>query len=193
MMASTIPCKADTGFLRVVHLRCKTNGFTLIDVLIVVLLLGIVGMVAIPQFHSVIFEAKLNEATGELVAGLEYARNLAVSYQRPFGLKADTGLNTFAVLDARYESDPLPHHADDPPVDSQGVVLNPLEKTWYEKDFNTMTEYTGVAITAAPVGGVIYFYPDGHSDSSDNTFTLTLEGEQRTVTVNGTTGCISVN
>lgn len=147
-------------------------------------------------------ETKLNEATGELVSGLQYAGNLAVKYQRPFGLKAleaNVNGNWFRVFDYRYKDDTIPHHdcfpdpACDPPVDAYGVVLNPFDKKWYQKDFDTMKTYEGVSITSVPAGGQIRFYPDGHSDSSDNTFVLSLAGNQRTITVDGTTGRISVD
>ena len=144
--------------------------------LLVVVILGILGMIVIPQFHSVVTEARLNEATGELVSGLQYAGSLAVQHQRPFGLMADVDENWFKVFDYQYKTDPNPHHDSEPPVDVYGVVLNPLDKKWYTKDFDTMTTYDGVHINSVPAGGEIRFYPDGHSSSSDNTFVLDLDG-----------------
>ncbi|MCK4389751.1 MAG: GspH/FimT family protein [Desulfobacterales bacterium] len=171
------------------------SGFTLLDLLIVILILGVLGVIAIPQFHSMVTEAKLNEATGELVSGLQYAGNLAVKYQRAFGLQADVTGNWFKVFDTSpYPDDVPPARPDNvPPVDAYGIVLNPFDKKWYQKDFDTMEIYEGVSITSVPVGGQIRFYHDGHSDSSDNTFVLGLAGNQRTITVDGTTGRISID
>ena len=169
------------------------QGFTLLDLLIVILILGVLGVIAIPQFHSMVTERKLNEATGELVSGLQYAANLAVKYQRPFGLEADVDGNWFRVFDYQYKDDPTTHHDKEPPVDAYGVVLNPMDKKWYQKDFDDMKTYEGVKITSVPAGGQIRFYPDGHSSFSDNTFILSLGGNETTITVNGTTGRISVN
>jgi hypothetical protein len=42
-------------------------------------------------------------------------------------------------------------------------------------------------------GGMISFYPDGHSSVSDSVFVLGFGGEQRTITVDGIIGKISVN
>lgn len=172
--------------------RYIQQGLTLLDLLVVVLILGIVGAIAVPQFHSMMIETRLNEATGEVVAGLQYARNLAVKHQRPFGLKAAVGGNWFRVFDCQYKDDPNPHHDYIPPVDANGVVHNPVDKKWYTKDFDTMQTYHGVTITSVPAGEAVSFYPDGHSSYSDNTFVLSYGEDQRTITVKGTTGRISV-
>jgi hypothetical protein len=102
--------------------------------------------------------------------------------------------NWFRVFDHKYRTDANPHHNYTPPVDSYGVVLNPLDKKWYLLDFDTTHQYEGVSIDSAPAsGGMISFYPDGHSSSADSVFVLVFGGEQRTITVDGTTGRISVN
>jgi Tfp pilus assembly protein FimT len=176
-----------------VNISYRNKGFTLLDMVLVVMILGILGMIVIPQFHSMVTEARLNEATGELVSGLQYAGSLAVQHQRPFGVKASVAGNWFRVFDDQYKADSNPHYDSDPPVDAYGVVLNPIDKKWYTKDFDTMKTYEGLKITSVPVGDEIYFYPDGHSSSSsDTTFVLTFGGEQRTVTVKWMTGRISV-
>ena len=166
------------------------SGFTLFDLLIVALILGILGTVTTPHFKGIITETKLNEAATELVSGLQYAQNLAVEYQRTFGLKADATANWYRVFDDQYKADPNPHHGSDPPVDAYGVVLNPLSKTWYVKTYDSI--YQGVKITAVPIGDEIRFYPDGHSAASDNIFAISLGTAQRTITVNGITGRVSV-
>jgi len=70
------------------------------------------------------------------------------------------------------------------------VVLDPLGKTWFVKTYDTI--YPGAKISAVPAGGELRFYPDGHSAAANNTFSISLGIAQRTITVNGTTGRISV-
>jgi type II secretion system protein H len=168
------------------------SGFSLLDLVIVIVILGILGTIAVPQFHSMMGARRLNAASGELVSALQYARNLAVKYQRPFGLRANVGGNWFCVYDDQYKTDSHPHHNDVPPVDANGVVLNPLDKTWYVIDYDTMDTYEGVNMTSAPAGNTVCFYPDGHSSSANSTFVLSHAGDQRTITINGTTGRIHV-
>lgn len=172
----------------------NTKGFTLLDLLIVIMIIAILGVIVIPQFHSMINENKLNEAAGELVVGLQFAGNLAIRYQRPFGLKAEVTGNWFKVFDTSPYPDTVPpaQPNNKPPVNEDAIVLNPLDKKWYIKDFDDIGSYQGVKITTVPIGGEVRFYPDGHSSASDTTFVVSLEGNQKTITVNGTTGRISV-
>jgi len=167
-------------------------GFSLLDLVMVIVILGILGTIAVPQFHSMVGARRLNAASGELVSALQYARNLAVRHQRPFGLRANVAGDWFRVYDDQYKTDASPHHDEVPPVDTFGVVLNPLDKTWYIIDFDIMDIYEGVNLTSVPAGNTVCFHPDGHSSSADSPFVLSYGGEQRTITVNGTTGRIHV-
>ena len=83
----------------------RPGGFTLLDSLIVIAILGIIGMIVIPQFQGMIQETRLNEAAAELVSGMQYAGNLAVRYRRPFGFQADAAGRWFKVYDNRYAAD----------------------------------------------------------------------------------------
>jgi len=166
----------------------KQRGFTLLDSLIVIVILGIIGMIIIPQFQGLIQETRLTEAAAEIVSGMQYAGNLAVRYRRPFGFQADAAGHWFKIYEYRYATDPAAHTggADDPKVTAYGVVLNPLDKSWYIRNFADMENYRSVTFTDA----TIVFYPDGHSASSDTTVTVGLGSRQKTITIDGTTGRI---
>jgi Tfp pilus assembly protein FimT len=166
----------------------KKAGFTLLDSLIVIVILGIIGMIIIPEFQGMVQETRLSEAAAEIVSGMQYAGNLAVRYRRPFGFQADAAGRLFKIFDNRYAADATAHTADDPPVTTYGVVLNPLDKSWYIRNFADMENYRAVTFTSAQ----IIFYPDGHSASSDTTVTVGLGSRQKTITVDGMTGRISV-
>ncbi|MFC1516186.1 GspH/FimT family pseudopilin [Thermodesulfobacteriota bacterium] len=175
------------------HTFDNNSGFSLLDLTLVLMIIGILGMIVLPTLNNLISQTKVNAAAGELVSGLEYARSLAVEYRKPFGLRVDG--NQFKIFDDAYKSDPNPHHTAQPPVDAYGVVVNPVDKKWYIKDFDAMENYNGVDITSVPSGGEIRFFPDGHCSDpagSANTFVLDDDGGQITISVDGTTGRVSV-
>lgn len=164
------------------------KGFTLLDSLIVIVILGIVGMVAIPQFQGVVQQTRLNEAAAEIVAGMQYAGSLAIRFRRPFGFQADASGRWFKIYDNRYAANANPQPTASPPVTAYGVVLNPLNKDWYQYNFANMEHYRAVTFTSVQ----ILFYPDGHSAASNTTMTVSSGGGQRVITVNGATGRITV-
>ena len=173
--------------------RQKNKGFSLLDLLIVLMILGIMGVILAPQLYSMMTEARLNEAAREMVCGLQYAQSLAVTHQRPFGLKADVDGNWFRVFDYQYRDDSNPHHNEPLPVDGYGAVLNPVDKNWYVVDFDASHTGEGVSIDAAPTDGMISFYPDGHSSLDDSMFVLSFAGDSKTIAVDGATGKIRVD
>ena len=167
--------------------RKRQRGFTLLDMLIVIAILGIVGLAVIPPLQDMIQETRLTEATAEIVSGMQYAGNLAIRYRRPFGFQTDATGHWFSIYDNRYAEDANTHYDQDPPTTAKGVVLNPLSKRWYQHDFDDMGNYRAVTFTSAQ----IVFYPDGHSAASDTTVTVSLGGRQKTIRVDGATGRIS--
>ena len=193
--------------------RSSHQGVTLVELLIVVMIIGIMGTMLAPQLHSVLNETKLNGATTELVSALEYTKSLAIEYQRPFQLRLyrydhfDLKGNQFTVKDHTSPLDSSIHLDADPPLYSYKRVFHPIDKIPYVIDFDEVQsalvgiveskhEYRGVNIVSIPWGGTygdLVFYPDGHSSDTDSSFTLELGGEQRTVTVDGITGNITVN
>jgi len=164
----------------------RGKGLVLLDFLIVAVIMAIMAVVAVPQLSSLIGDSKLNGSANEVVAGLQYACSLAVKYQRPFGLTADTGANSFSVFDTAVPP------TGDPLVNAANIVLNPIDKTWYVKNFSQIDAYQGVKIVTAPVGGAVLFYPDGHTGFADSVFSVAYAARQKTITVSGTTGLVTV-
>lgn len=165
------------------------KGVTCIDMVIAAMILALLALIVMPQFQSAMTQTKLNAASVELISALQYAGDMAATYQRPFALYIDTDENWFKVIDYQYRNDAGTHHDGDPPVDAYGLVLNPMNKDWFLKDYDTINDFEGVKITS---GENVCFYPDGHSSDTNHTFVLSYGGEQRTITVNGGTRNIAV-
>lgn len=188
------------------------KGFTLIDLLISIAIIGILGMLVVPQYQTYITDAKLKGAATELVSALEYAKSLSVRYQRPFQVRvfrydySDLKANQFTVKDTETSFDSGIHLDAEPPLYSYHRVFNPLDKKPYIIDFDDIQlplegiieprrEYKGVNITYVPGGGtegIIAFYPDGHSSSSNGTIVLRHGGSEKTITISGITGRVHV-
>ena len=56
-------------------------GFSLIEILMIVLILGIIGTLVLPTFQSGLTKSKLSGAASEVTIALEYA-SLRNAYQR---------------------------------------------------------------------------------------------------------------
>jgi Tfp pilus assembly protein FimT len=59
-------------------------GFTLIETMIIVVLIGVLAGVTIPAFSKYLQRQKLQGARNELIADIQYARSLAISRRTTF-------------------------------------------------------------------------------------------------------------
>lgn len=72
-------------------------GFTLLEVTLVVIILGLVGGLAIPWLASSLEDASIDAATEEVATALEYARLMAVNSGGAARVTFDTGAMTVVV------------------------------------------------------------------------------------------------
>lgn len=77
--------------------RRRQQGFTLIEMLVVLVVLGLVLSVVAPRFASGNPALAVRSAGLDLVAGLQLARNLAVSENRAVAIKLDRKASAFEV------------------------------------------------------------------------------------------------
>jgi len=172
----------------------RQNGFTLIEVLIIVMILGIVAMAGMPVINSVLGYSKLSSASRIMVAGIEYTANLSIRYQRPFQFKIGGFYNNYFEIK---DTAPYPDTSgtirltNQPPVNADDIVFNAVTGTWYQVDFSTTGNSKGVVIDSGPSD--LTFYPDGHSAYTDSQYVLSLGDLKNTITVNGISGKISID
>lgn len=76
---------------------CRARGFTLLELLLVLLLLGLAYGLAGPLFGDKPAGAEMRAATRQLAAGLRKARSVAITQRRDAVLTLDVEARTFSV------------------------------------------------------------------------------------------------
>lgn len=78
--------------------RCAARGFTLIEILIVIVILAIAAMTAIPMMGSAA-SVQIRSAGNMIAADLEYAKSLAISKGQNFSVVFDEGEESYRIAD----------------------------------------------------------------------------------------------
>ncbi|MBI2432720.1 MAG: GspH/FimT family pseudopilin [Candidatus Hydrogenedentes bacterium] len=185
---------------------CKPSpGFTLLELVITLLILGIVAAMAVPLLASSLNESKLDGATSAVTTALEYARLKAMSNGRNFQVVFDTTNEDLTVEEYQYDhlsqlQNPSQTQLQGDWVDfasSYGNAPDPLDPDSlndYIVSFKTEQAYLGTDLLSASFGGsdTITFDTVG-TPSAGGTAVVQLGGLQRTITVNATTGQVSTS
>lgn len=77
--------------------RRDYTGFTAIEVVIVILVLGTLAALAAPLLNSALVDARLGAATTEIAAAIEYAQMTAMNTGRPCRVAVDADTETLRV------------------------------------------------------------------------------------------------
>lgn len=175
------------------------SGFTLIELTLVVLVLGIVATMAVPLMSTVLTEARLNAAASEIVTAIEYAQLTALGTRSPCRVTIDAVAGTLLVERVEHDSSLLGAQAQLPEatVEAQSMVRVPhpmLPFEDYEVDFTDPNRFSGVELVSATFGGAnfIEFQPLG-MPSSGGTVTMTAGDFQVVLTVDALSGRVTQN
>ena len=172
--------------------RSAEDGYTLIEILIVMGLIGVFVSLIIPDFNKIIPAIKVDKAAHKVVADLQIARQTAIgemSYVRffinPGGSDPDNGYTT-EVWDRDYVSSGVPGEPVEDPL-KRGADLS--------VDFDTLDPFIGVALTS--VASEVRFTPlgtlaGGVSSDIDIILTHSATGYSRTIRVSYPIGRIQV-
>ena len=82
-------------------------AFTLIEIIVTMVILAIVALIAVPMMSGAA-TMQVRGAANRLAADLEYAKNMAITHQRPFTVVFDTNASEYAVYDSA-DTDPIIH------------------------------------------------------------------------------------
>ncbi|MFC1497387.1 Tfp pilus assembly protein FimT/FimU [Verrucomicrobiota bacterium] len=83
-----------------VRLMHKQSGFTLIELMLVLMILGFVAAVTVPMLSGSIGKNRLRTASGTVVTAGRYARSMAVLRQQDVALIFDIDSGTVSVVSA---------------------------------------------------------------------------------------------
>jgi len=165
----------------------STPGFSLVEMLVVIALMGILTALIAPGFYKKLPGVRLKTATKKTVAVIRYARNQAVSRKKPFWLVIDKKKNQLTLSDK-----PLKHPDG---FTEEAASDSPAPKVYVYPE--------GVMIGKLVVGdkevkdseGAFIFYPNGSCNGGeillgidqDRVYNITIDFLTATATIeNGT-------
>jgi prepilin-type N-terminal cleavage/methylation domain-containing protein len=158
--------------------RSETDGFSLVELIVVIMILAIVAAVVVPLASSG-QDAAATSAARLVAADLQYAQNLAITFQKPITMTFDTAGNSYTLSDA------------------SGPLMHPIRKADYVVDLNTEAGMEKVEIVSASFGGApaVTFDELGAPDNSgsvdlqakDFSYEVSLSAVTGKVTVKNTT------
>jgi prepilin-type N-terminal cleavage/methylation domain-containing protein len=163
--------------------RNESRGFTLVETVIVVLILGIMATVAVPGMNDFFTEEKINAAADSVVTAIYYARNISITTGVNHRVNFDPTLDSFSV--EKYTG-------GTPPDETFATVRNPLTKRDYDVAFGATTHVDGVDITTAVFGAdeFVRFDSMGAPQTTGGVY-LGYGGRLRTISVSATSCAIA--
>jgi prepilin-type N-terminal cleavage/methylation domain-containing protein len=177
----------------------EKTGFSLLELMIVVLILGIIATTALPSLKSGVDQSRLAAATEEIVTALEYARLFALTTGTQSRVTIDATANTVWVQRFKNTANFLGAEAQLPKADVEGgsflTMTHPFNRgASYYTVFSDEDRFDGVDIASSVfgAGNFITFGALG-VPSSSGTVTLSLGSKLVTIAVNGTTGRVTTS
>jgi len=164
-------------------LRCLSSGFTLIEVLIVVVIIAIAAMTVVPMVSSAA-GVQIRSAANMIAADLEYAKSMAISRGQRYSVVFDKDTESYSIRNQ-----------------AGAIIAHPVKKGFnYIIDFRNDSRLNKVDI--ANVGfdatSEIKFdylgspYNGSNNPLNSGVINLQAGGATATITVEPVTGFISV-
>ena len=158
---------------------CLTGkrAFTLIEMLLVIIIIGIISAIAAPQFAKSMRGNRLRSAARSVVGAGRYARSMAVIHQRPMVITFDLESSTLVVEQET--------HSKQPVVEEEG---EDVEVSALDESFDLKDERQAVATDAADSlerkldnVSISYIQIDGEDSRDDGIARVVYESNGRCI------------
>jgi type IV fimbrial biogenesis protein FimT len=141
-------------------MRERTGGFTIIELMLTIAVLGIIVTLAVPSFNNFILKTRVNSASTEIQMSLLLARSEAVKRNATISITPINTADWTLGWDVTF-------------VDGGGVT----------RKLKTQAAYTGAMTVVGPAAAVA-FGRDGRLTSTAATFTVSVPGNTRVTAKN---------
>ena len=174
----------------------RMDGFTLFELLIVLLILSIFTMLGWPALNAFMGDYRLGAAAEEIVNALEFAQLTAVAGQQT-QVTINAATKKIDVKQFKPDANLLSGAGSYTAAEVEGgdfaYLGNPMNKgTDYTVTFPNDSRFSGVDIFASAFDSPVTFDSTG-TPSMGGTVTLTFGDRLKTVTLNALTGRVSVS
>ena len=126
----------------------QKQGFTLLELLTVMVIIGIIAAMAMPNFDLSIKKIRFKSASNTVISGLRLARSAAISQKIQHGVNFDADNNVISVF--KDETNPAGFTFDA----SDSVIFQDTLSSGFE---GIMTSFTD---------DMVFFFPDGRASST---------------------------
>ena len=175
------------------------SGYTLVELLIVVLMLGIMVMAVAPVLNSGLNDARLSGAAEEVVTALEFAQMTAATSGSRTRVTIDSAMDTIVVERFSIGIDLLGSESelDEDNVEGGNFALmeRPMNRgVNYSISLPDESRFSGIDITATAfgVGNFVEFDTLG-APSDGGTVTLNMSGRQIVVALDSLAGKVTLS
>ena len=154
------------------------RGYTLAEMVIVVLIIAILAAIAVPMLAETLDEARLDAAARRLVSDIHYAQALSLQKGNLHGL----------VFNADSES----YELHELPAGESGTVIitNPLTKQPFARSMASLDE--GIDIVRTTFFGIHVFFDAFGAPIFPGTIELRRGDQMRIITVDAASGRVTV-
>lgn len=151
----------------------RKTGFTLIEVVLVITIIGIISALIVPKVDNINSSIRLRAATDKLKDDLKYIQRYAVSRHDTTWLVVNSGDNSYGIFTGSSSS-------------NRQLILDPSTNTQAMIDFDDY--YRGVQISSVNFGGNDEFFFDWRGTPSNGGYVVL--NSTRIITVSTETGYI---